>query len=76
MGLTAATVSKAVSACNVRSPLSPFYQPFTNPPSGTLLSEKDWPQNAKPPLLFTPITVGKGAAAMELKVRPFRRTRN
>ena len=34
-----------------------------------MLSSKDWPQNVKAPLLFTPITIGKGAAQVELKNR-------
>lgn len=70
MGLTAGTIKKGASAVNVRSPFSPaYYQPFTNPPSGTLLSKADWPQNAPPPLLFQPITIGKGAASLTLKNR-------
>ncbi|KAL8276759.1 hypothetical protein RQP46_010815 [Phenoliferia psychrophenolica] len=69
MGLTAATVPAATSAPNVASPLSSFYQPYTSPPVGTLLSDEDWPQNKTPPLLFTPITIGSGAAAMVLKNR-------
>ncbi|KAK4705937.1 translation initiation factor 4E, partial [Phenoliferia sp. Uapishka_3] len=70
MGLTAGSINKAKSAVNTASPLAPsFYTPFTNPPSGTLLSQEDWPQNAKAPMLFTPITVGKGENAMTLKNR-------
>lgn len=67
MGFTAATRQPSTPA-NVGTPNAEAYYPYTNPPSGTALSKDDWPQNAKLPLLFSPIRVGNDAR-MEFKNR-------
>lgn len=71
MGFTAGTLAPSESARNVPTPNSDLYYPYTNPATGTALDSKDWPQNAKLPLLFTPIKLGQKGYEMKFKNRVF-----
>ena len=60
------------TAINVSSPFSKDeYYPFTNPPAGTLLPVKDFPQNEKEPVLFQPIKIGNPGHELEFRNRIF-----